>query len=100
MTETTSANFAALARQIGRICREHQYQGPAFRAPPRAIGQDRTLRRVGTANGEGRVVVSVRLRDRAWADVRADMIEGTIAALELDGDVAARFAAILENATS
>ncbi len=47
---------------------------PAFRSPPRVRGASRTLKRY-----PGGAVVSVRLRERTYADVVDDMIDGVLA---------------------
>lgn len=60
---------------------------PAFRSPPRAEGLDRSIRR----RRDGSVVVAVRLVDRPFAAVQADVIEGVVAANGLDGTAADRF---------
>ncbi len=48
---------------------------PSFRSPPSVPGADRTLRRV-----PGGVHVAIRLWGRSFAAIRADMIEGVLAA--------------------
>jgi len=57
---------------------------PSFRSPPRTSGRDRALRR----RADGSVSVAVRLSGRPFVAVVADMIEGTIAANRLEGQVA------------
>ncbi len=47
---------------------------PAFRSPPRVRGASRTLKRY-----PGGAVVSVRLRERTYAEVVDDMIDGVLA---------------------
>jgi hypothetical protein len=47
---------------------------PAFRSPPRVQGASRTLKRY-----PGGAVVSVRLRERTYAAVVDDMIDGVLA---------------------
>jgi hypothetical protein len=60
---------------------------PVFRSPPRHPGVDRTIRRRRSATA----VVSVRLGDRPLAAVRADVIDGVVAANGLGGERADRF---------
>ncbi|MFM7068013.1 MAG: hypothetical protein ACKOYM_01010, partial [Actinomycetes bacterium] len=60
---------------------------PVFRSPPRIDGVDRTIRR----RPDGVVVVAVRLADRPFAAVQADVVEGVVVANELDAADAARF---------
>lgn len=71
----TSVDFAAAARILAGAARRCGLHAPSFRSPPRLIGVDRSLRRRGEA-----AVVSVRLRDRPWAAVLADMVEGVVVA--------------------
>lgn len=71
----TSVDFAAAARTLTREARRHGLVGPSFRCPPRLVGVDRSIRR----RGDG-AIVSVRLRERPWIAVLADMIEGVVVA--------------------
>ena len=48
---------------------------PAFRSPPGIPGADRTIR-----CRRGDLVVAVRVRDRAFSDVAADVVEGVLVA--------------------
>lgn len=75
---TTATEFAAIARALQAECGRLRIQTPAFRSPPHLPRVDRTVRRC-----EGMVVVAVRL-DRDAHDVTQDMIDGVIAANELD----------------
>ena len=77
-TETSAAEFAAAARSLTAEARRRGLVGPSFRCPPRLVGVDRTLRR----RGDG-AIVSVRMRDRPWCAVLADMIEGVVVANRL-----------------
>lgn len=63
---------------------------PSFRSPPRTVGLDRSVRRLPTG-----VVVSIRLRDRPWVAVVADMIDGVIVANLLESIDAARLRTLL-----
>jgi len=78
--EATSLRFAAAVRGLGSAARALGLGVPAFRSPPRVVGVDRTIRR----RPDGGAVVSVRLRDRPWPAVLADMIDGLIKAERLD----------------
>jgi Ser/Thr protein kinase RdoA (MazF antagonist) len=88
--EGTALRFAEAARTLGEIARAHGWSMPAFRSPPRVAGAHRTVRR-----RQGAVTVAVRLRDRPWAAVVADMVEGVIVANRLGGAEAARARAAL-----
>lgn len=70
---STTADFAAAARLLAREARRLGLVGPSFRCPPRLVGVDRTIRR----RPDG-AIVSVRMRDRPWPAVLADMIEGVV----------------------
>ena len=74
----STVDFASAARTLTLEARRRGLIGPSFRCPPRLVGVDRTIRR-----RHGGAIVSVRLRDRPWAAVLADMIEGVVAANEL-----------------
>lgn len=73
--------FAEAARQLGLVVRGQGLAMPSFRSPPREVGRRRTLAR----HGDGSVTVSVMVRNRTWAAVLADMIEGVVVANEIDG---------------
>jgi hypothetical protein len=74
MELSTTAQFAHAARTLSREARRRGLVAPSFRCPPRLRGADRTLRR-----RPGGGVVAVRVRERPWPAVLADMIEGVIA---------------------
>ncbi|HEX5587188.1 MAG TPA: hypothetical protein VFZ17_07775 [Acidimicrobiia bacterium] len=67
--------FAEVARRLGAAAHAHGLAVPAFRCPPRTAGVARTIRRY-----PGGTVVSVRLRDREFAAVVDDMVEGVLVA--------------------
>ena len=73
--------FAEAARQLGMAVRGQGLIVPSFRSPPREVGRRRTLAR----HGDGSVTVSVMVRNRVWEAVLADMIEGMVAANQMDG---------------
>ncbi len=73
--------FAEAARQLGMAVRGQELVLPSFRSPPREVGRRRTLAR----HDDGSVTVSVMVRNRVWEAVLADMIEGVVAANQMDG---------------
>ncbi len=77
--------FAAAARQIADATRATGLAVPAFRSPPRVPQAVRTLRRY-----PGGTVISVRLRDRPFDAVMADMVEGVVVTNRLSGEAALR----------
>jgi len=83
--EATSLRFATAARTLGQVARQEGLVAPSFRSPPRTVGLDRSIRRLPSG-----VVVSVRLRDRAWVAVLADMVDGVVVANLLESIDAAR----------
>jgi len=88
--ESPSLRFAAAVRTLGETARAHGLTMPTFRSPPGLAEVDRSIRRHGHA-----VTVSVQLRDRPWAAVLADMIEGVVVANGLGEVEAARVRAVL-----
>jgi hypothetical protein len=89
--EGTALRFADVARTLAHASRAQGLRTPSFRSPPGIAGVQRTLRR----RAEGTVTVAVRLRDRPWAAVVADMVDGVVAANGLDGPAADRARAAL-----
>ena len=79
--QASSISFANAARTLAREARGRGLVVPAFRAPPRVAGADRTLRR----RPDGGATVSVQLRGRPWPAVVADMVEGIVVANGLAG---------------
>lgn len=73
--------FAETVRQLGMAVRDQGLVMPSFRSPPRQIGRRRTL----TRHPDGSATVSVMVRNRVWEAVLADMIEGVVAANQMDG---------------
>ena len=95
--EATSLRFAAAARTLGEVARAAGLIVPGFRSPPRVSGVDRTIKRtprpasavLGASGPAGHdVTVSVRIKDRPWVSVLADMIDGVLVANELTGATA------------
>jgi hypothetical protein len=84
--EANARRFAAAARALGVAARARRLVVPGFRSPPRIAGAERTLRRWPG----GRVSVAVRLRERPFAAVVADMVEGVVVANRLEGTEATR----------
>jgi len=87
---STTLRFATAAEVLSGVVRSVGLEVPTFRSPPRAAGADRTLRGRGPE-----AVVSVRLRNRPWPAVAADMVEGVVAANGLTGCAAGRVRAAL-----
>ena len=75
VTELPALRLADAARRLGAAAREAGLSVPAFRSPPRVPGAARTIRRYPAG-----AVVSVRLRERPFGEVVADMVDGVLAA--------------------
>jgi hypothetical protein len=69
--------FAWSSAELARACSRLGLEAPSFSSPPSVPGVDRTLRRV---RGGGGVRVAIRLWGRSRVAIRADMIEGVLAA--------------------
>ncbi len=86
-----SIRFAAAARGLAAACRSRDLVVPAFRSPPRLPGRARSIRR----RPDGTAVVAVAVRDRPFAAVAADMVEGVLVANHLAGPTAGALRAAL-----
>jgi len=93
MDRSSTVRFARAARQLGAAARAAGLTVPAFRSPPRRPGAPRTIRRL-----PGGPVVAVALRDRAFPDVLADMVEGVVIANGLQEPAASRIRGVLSAA--
>jgi len=90
-----TVRFATVARRLGAATRAAGLTVPAFRTPPRRPGAPRTIRRL-----PGGPVVAVVLRDRVFAEVLADMVEGIVIANRLEGAAAGRIRTMLLDAVA
>jgi hypothetical protein len=95
MDRSSTVRFAHAARRLGAAARAAGLTVPAFRSPPRRPGAPRTIRRL-----PGGPVVAVALRDRAFADVLADMVEGVVIANGLQEPAASRVRGVLTAAVT
>ncbi|MDP7066510.1 MAG: hypothetical protein QF637_02690 [Acidimicrobiales bacterium] len=68
-----SVRFSMVAKTIGRLGAQVGFTVPGFRSPPRSGEIDRTLRKDGSGS-----IVAVRIKDRQFEAVVADMIEGVV----------------------
>jgi hypothetical protein len=84
--EATSLRFVTVAKALAAAARAQGLVPPAFRSPPRLVGVSRSISRRRGASP----VVAVVLRNRPWAAVVADMIEGVIVTNRLRGVAADR----------
>jgi hypothetical protein len=95
MDPSSTVRFAHAARRLGAAARAAGLVVPAFRSPPRRPGAPRTIRRL-----PGGPVVAVALRDRAFADVLADMVEGIVISNCLQDPAATRVRSLLLDAVA
>jgi hypothetical protein len=93
-TESPTVRFAAAVRALGGEARRCGLRMPGFRSPPRLLGVDRSLRR----RPDGSATVAVVVRQRPWAAVLADMVDGVVVANGLRGPAADRARASLWSA--
>ena len=84
---TRSTDFGMAARLLASEARRHGLEAPGFRSPPGLAGVARTIRRLPS----GGAMVAVRLRDRPFPAVVADMIDGVLVANALTGADARRW---------
>jgi len=84
--EATALRFATASRSLAAAARARGLEAPIFRSPPRLSGADRSIRR----RADGGATVAVRVRERPWGAVVADMVEGVIVANRLRGSDAVR----------
>ena len=95
MDRSSTACFAHAARRLGAAARAAGLTVPAFRSPPRRSGAPRTIRRL-----PGGPVVAVVMRDRVFADVLADMVEGVVIANQLQEPAAEHVRRVLLDAVT
>jgi hypothetical protein len=69
--------FGWASLELSHACGRLGLVAPSFRSPPAVPGVDRTLRRQPDGGG---VTVAIRLWGRSFADIRADMVDGVLAA--------------------
>jgi hypothetical protein len=93
ITQLPATRFADIARRLGAATHAAGLAVPAFRCPPRAPGEVRTIRRYPDG-----AVVSVRLRDRPFTEVVTDMVDGVVAANRVPEADAPRVRALLHDA--
>ena len=89
-TEPTSVRFANVVRSLTAAARAEGLHPPSFRSPP-GVDAVRSVRR----RRDGTALVSIAVKDRPWAAVLADMVEGVVVANRLRGPAAERARAVL-----
>lgn len=81
--QSSSLRFARAVQALATATRARGLTVPGFRSPPRLRGVQRSIKRF-----PGGATVAVVVRDRPWAAVLADLIEGVVAANGLGGPAA------------
>lgn len=89
--QPTAVRFAHVVRTLASAARAEGLRAPSFRSPPRMAGAVRTVRR----RRDGSASVAVAVKDRPWAAVLADLVEGVVVANRLRGPAAERARAAL-----
>lgn len=82
---TTSLRFAHAVRTLSESARLQGLEVPIFRSPPARKDAVRTIRR----NRRGSTV-AVRIGDRPWTAVLADLVDGIVLVNRLDAAAAIR----------
>src|SRR3546814_12668415 len=83
--QSSSIRFATAVQVLARAARAQGLVVPGFRSPPRLGGVHRSIKR-----WDGGATIAVVVKDRPWAAVQADLVEGVIAANRLVGAAADR----------
>ena len=83
MQQSSSLRFARAVQALAHAARTLGLVVPGFRSPPRLVGVQRSIKR-----WPGGATVAVVVRDRPWAAVQADLVEGIVAANGLSGPAA------------
>jgi hypothetical protein len=78
VVQSSSLRFARAVQALSSTTRSLGLVAPSFRSPPRLLGVQRSIKRWSDG-----AVVAVVVRDRPWAAVQADLVEGVIAANRL-----------------
>lgn len=85
MQQSSSLRFARAVQALAATARTQGLIAPSFRSPPRLVGVQRSIKR-----WPGGATVAVVVRDRPWAAVQADLVEGVVAANRLTSPAADR----------
>lgn len=83
VVQSSSLRFAQTVQTLAATARAQGLAVPGFRSPPRLVGVQRSIKR-----WPGGATVAVVVRDRPWAAVLADLVEGVVAANRLGGPAA------------
>ncbi|MGA1436240.1 MAG: hypothetical protein ACO35F_02055 [Ilumatobacteraceae bacterium] len=81
---SAALDLASAVRVIGSTLQRLGLSAPVFRSPPRIVGVDRSIRRPDREGSGASAVISVRVKDRPWPAVVADLVEGAVVVHSLD----------------
>lgn len=82
---TSTLQFSHAVRTLSESARLQGLEVPTFRTPPGRSDAVRTIRR-----GRRGATVAVRIGDRPWVAVLADLVDGVVAVNGLEGAPAIR----------
>jgi hypothetical protein len=88
VNQSSSLRFADAARALTAAAAGLGLVAPTFRSPPRVAGAVRTIRRYRPTGFDA--VIAITVRERPFADVLADMVEGVVVANRVTGAEAVR----------
>ncbi|MBA52111.1 MAG: hypothetical protein CL456_08370 [Acidimicrobiaceae bacterium] len=90
-----SVRFAIVAKTISQVVASCGLEVPGFKSPPRCGDVDRTVRRLSRGS-----VVAVRIKDRPFEAVIADMIDGVVVCNDMSAERAGKLRNLLWGAAT
>ena len=90
-----SVRFAIVAKSIAQVVARCGLDVPGFKSPPRSGNLDRTVRRQRSGS-----IVAVRIKDRPFEAVIADMIEGVVLCNDMSTEKAGKLRSLLWDAAT
>ena len=90
-----SVRFAIVAKTITQVVASYGCEVPGFKSPPRSSDADRTVRRQSCGS-----IVAVRIKDRPFEAVIADMIEGVVLCNDMSTEKAGKLRNLLWGAVA
>ena len=90
-----SVRFTIVAKTISQVVASCGLEVPGFKSPPRSGDVDRTVRRVNRGS-----IVAVRIKDRPFEAVIADMIDGVVVCNDMSTERAGKLRNLLWGAAT
>ena len=90
-----SVRFAIVAKSIAQVVASCGLEVPGFKSPPRSGDVDRTVRRLSRGS-----IVAVRIKDRPFEAVIADMIDGVVLCNDMSTEKAGKLRNLLWGAAT